>query len=80
MPDSVFVLFSISGLTALVLPFINRAKAKPKANFDETYVCHNVHKVQTEADACTTADVVGGMTSAASSRACDVASTSSGLP
>jgi LMBR1 domain-containing protein 1 len=33
----IFALFSISGLTALVLPFVGRIKHKPKANFDETY-------------------------------------------
>jgi len=33
----VFVLFSISGLTALALPFLSRAKPKPKKNFDESY-------------------------------------------
>jgi len=31
------VLFSISGLTALALPFLSRAKPKPKKNFDESY-------------------------------------------
>ena len=33
----IFALFSISGLTAIVLPFIGRIKYKPKANFDSTY-------------------------------------------
>jgi len=32
----VFVLFSIAGFTALVMPFINRYKPKPKKNFDES--------------------------------------------
>ena len=33
----VFALFAISGLTALISPFINRTRAKPKRNFDESY-------------------------------------------
>ena len=33
----VFCLFAFAGLTALVLPFLNRVKPKPKKNFDETY-------------------------------------------
>ena len=33
----VFVLFSISGITALLMPFMGRIKVKPKKNFDESY-------------------------------------------